>query len=230
MKILSNWLLSLTLTLLVISCSAEKQKRLKWNLATTVGEYEKVGHRDPKWDADATEALTFFAQWRAGEANDASLVEKIGNASDKAITAGCKDAFIYYLRARFFVNRKSSSAKEIADAHRRASDTFKQSDYSALRRFYGLLRAAETADKLKPRSKLDCTELMNDAARALTEVIKDDSAPHGEIYSAARAFVWSFSEMDINHDRGWFELEPLLRRKWGLKYKDSLGMSEPVID
>ncbi len=223
-------LLFFCLAICLVGCSAEKQRRLKWNLETTVGEYDKLGRHDPKWDADVKEALTFFAEWRAGDASDATLIEKIGRPAQKAVDAGCQDALVVYLRARFVVNKTSRSPKEISDVHRRAHDCFKASNYSDLRRFYGALRAGETLYKLNPNAKLDGTELMNDAAHALALVIKKNDAPHSEMFSAARAFVWSFSKMKINRDRGWFELEPLLIKKWGKKYKDTLAMSEPLID
>jgi hypothetical protein len=226
-----KYFLFFLLTIGLAGCSSEKARRLKWNLKTTVREYEEVGrHHDPKWDADAKEALTLFAEWRAGDAMDTALVEKIGRAAQKASDAGCPDPLIAYLRARFVVNKTSRSGKDIADAHRYAANGLKESYYSSLRRFYGALRAGETLYKLNPKAKLDCTILMNDAARALVEVIEEDDAPHKEIFLAARAFCWSFSKMEINTDRGWYALEPLLRKKWGNKYRETLAISEPLID
>src|SRR5437762_394311 len=47
---------------------AERKKveaRLKWNRDTLVGDYDKKGVRNPKWDRDAREALATFARARS---------------------------------------------------------------------------------------------------------------------------------------------------------------------
>src|SRR6267154_379909 len=36
--------------------------RLRWNLHTLVGDYERNGRRDPKWDEYAKAGLSYFAQ------------------------------------------------------------------------------------------------------------------------------------------------------------------------
>jgi hypothetical protein len=38
--------------------------RLKWNVATLVGDYEKHGRHNPKWDESAKAALRGFAESR----------------------------------------------------------------------------------------------------------------------------------------------------------------------
>ncbi len=214
----------------LMSCSSEKEKRLQWNLKTTLQEYKKVGHRNPQWDTPAKEALKLFAEWRAGQMGDEALAAQIGRDCEKALAAGCNDPLIIYLDARFVVNKSNLSEMQIAAAHRRAADGFKQSDYSSLRKFYSYLRAGETLYKLKPLPKLDVTEMMNDAATALAKAIKKNDAPYSEIYRAARAFMFAFHQMNIPRDRGWEQLEPLLQKKWGAAYAKELALSEPQID
>src|SRR5438445_13699562 len=43
----------------------ETDYRLKWNVDTLVGDYEKHGRHNPKWDQSANAALLLFAQVRA---------------------------------------------------------------------------------------------------------------------------------------------------------------------
>jgi hypothetical protein len=224
--------LCLLVLLTLAACSSEKARRLQWNLKTTVEAYEKIGHHNQKWDAPAKEALTLFARWRAGSATDFSLVEPIAEATQKAISAGCSDPLILYVHARFGVNRTSRDPMERLSAHKNAADGFKESEYSDLRKFYGCLRAAEAYSKLTPPRKLDMTELMNDAANFLANAIDENDAPYGELFHAARAFMYSFGQMrdNFNTDRGWHRLEPLLRKQWGNGYREKLGVSEVAID
>src|SRR5437660_12120246 len=77
--------------------------RLKWNLETLVGDYERCGRRNPKWDESAKRGLSCFAQLRSLgysiKGNEA--LQKIPAAIKAAITNGCDDPLVRYLRARF---------------------------------------------------------------------------------------------------------------------------------
>jgi hypothetical protein len=65
----------------------------EWNQRTAVEGYDRLGKRDPKWDADAREGVRIFTSYAA---NHAKAYELLG----KAIAAGCDDALVTYFHAR----------------------------------------------------------------------------------------------------------------------------------
>lgn len=213
-----------------VSCSSEKNKRLKWNLETTVRNYEEHGKHDSKWDAAAKEALTLFAQWRAGDSNDSSLVEKIAAQSKAAVDAGCKDAMVLYLYARFVVNQPGHTQEEIVRAHQKATAKLKDSEYPPLRRFHACLRTGEALNRVEKVSHLAVTEIMNDAASFLAESFEDGDIPHSELYVAARAYLRCNEKMNAIRQGGWQQLDAALRKKWGDDYQNDLAGVEPKID
>ena len=215
----------------VVSCSSSAERRLKWNMRTTVGQYEKSGRHDPKWDTPAKEALTLYARWRSnafGQSDD--LARQIGRRCQEAVTAGCPDPLVLYVYARFVINQPGRTGTEIAAAHRQIAAELKASRYSSLRKFYGFLRAGEHLYQLKPVPKLDVTELMNDAAAQLAIALNENDAPYGELYQAACAFMQPFHRMEINQNWGWARLQPVLERKWGANYATELSRGETKVD
>src|SRR5439155_10473944 len=118
--------------------------RLKWNLDTLVGEYERHGRRNRKWDESAKVGLAAFAEIRcfSGPKGDQPLA-KIPGAIKTAVTNGCDDPMVRYLYARFVMPLETHTNKEHEDAYRVAAEAFDQSEYAAIRKFYAALRAAE---------------------------------------------------------------------------------------
>jgi hypothetical protein len=215
----------------VVSCSPPAERRFKWNLRTTVGQYEKTGRHDPKWDAPAKQALTLYSRWRAspvGQTDD--LARQIGRRCQEALAAGCPDPLVLYVNARFVMNQPSHTAAEIAATHWKIAAELKASRYSSLRKFYGFLRAGEHLYQLKPVPKLDVTELMNDAAAQLAIAFNEKGAPYAELDQAAHAFMQSFHRMDINRNWGWGRLQPVLRKQWGANYAAELSRGEAKVD
>jgi hypothetical protein len=215
----------------VVSCSPSAKRRLKWNLRTTVGQYEKSGRHDPKWDAPAKEALTLYSRWRSsalGQNDD--LARQIGHRCQEAVAAGCSDPLVLYVHARFVINRPGHTEAEIAATHWQIAAGLKASRYSSLRKFYGFLRAGEYLYQLKLVPKLDVTELMNDAAAQLAIALENNDAPYVELDQAAHAFMQPFHRMQINRNWGWARLQPVLVRKWGPNYTEELSRGEAKVD
>jgi hypothetical protein len=215
----------------VASCSSSAERRLKWNLRTTVRQYEKTGRHDPKWDAPAKDALTGYARWRSGTLSPGDdLARQIGRRCQEAVAAGCPDPLVLYVFARFVVNQLETEEMEIATLHRQVAAGLKASRYSSLRKFYGFLRAGEHLYQLKPVPKLEVTEMMNDAAAHLTIALEENDAPAAELDQAARAFLQAFQRMEINRNWGWAKLQPRLKKKWGVNYADELSRGETKVD
>lgn len=224
-------LLYVLLSAAVLSCSSSAERRLKWNLRTTVAQYEASGRHNPKWDAPAKEALILYSRWRSsplGQNDD--LARQIARRCQDAVAAGCPDPLVLYVYARFVINQPGRTQIEIAAAHRQIAAELKASRYSSLRKLYGFLRAGEHLYQLKPVPKLDVTELMNDAAAQLAIALDENDAPYSELYQAACAFMQPFHRMNINHDWGWYKLQPVLKKKWGANYANELSRGETKVD
>ena len=221
---------SLLLLVLLTSCSSEKQKRLKWNRATTIEQYEKVGYKDPKWDEAARKALVAYAEFRTKSEPDPARAAEIAAATQDAVNNGCKDPLVLYLHARFVSNKPENVGRPLADAQRRAVSGFKDRDYDDLRKFYGFFRAGEAVSQLKPLPALEVAELMNDAASALARALDDGDAPISELYLASRTFLCVYPKLPIPRDWGWRKLEPELRKRWGSDYMSRLPNTEPFVD
>src|SRR5260221_502116 len=116
--------------------------RLKWNLETLLGDYEKHGRRDPKWDGPAKAGLTNFAQSRAffGTPKSKEASARIPAAIKAAVSNGCDDAMIRYLYARSVLSLETHSPKEAQEAYRSAAEALSVSQYAPIRKFYAALR------------------------------------------------------------------------------------------
>lgn len=230
---MGHWrtLLCVLLAVGVVSCSSSAERRLKWNLRTTVKQYEKTGRHDPKWDAPAKDALMLYARWRSGSVSQSDdLARRIGRRCQEAVAAGCPDPLVLYVFARFAINQPGTAELEIATLHRQVAAGLKASRYSSLRKFYGFLRAGEHLYQLTPAPKLEVTEMMNDAAAQLTIALEDNDAPYGELYQAARALMQAFHRMEVNRNWGWARLQPVLKKKWGTNYAAELSRGETKVD
>ena len=126
----------------VVSCLPPAERRLKWNVRTTVRQYETTGRHDPKWDASAKEALTLYSRWLSEPTGQsAELAREIGRQCQEAVAAGCPDPLVLYVQARFVINQPGHSEADIAAEHGRLAVALKASRYCSLRKFYGFLRA-----------------------------------------------------------------------------------------
>src|SRR5215475_2050767 len=87
---------------------------LSYNLKTTVEAYDKVGRKDPKWDAGARACLKTFAELRS--VTNGLTKELVGSLTTNLpilIARGCDDPMIRYLHTRFVLGM-TKSAGEVA--------------------------------------------------------------------------------------------------------------------
>src|SRR5258706_16251943 len=119
--------------------------RLRWNLDTLVGDYERNGRRDPKWDEYAKAGLSYFAQVRslAGSSKMKEPLANIPSAIKKAQTNGCDDPMVRYLYARYVTPSEKLASKERGEMFRQVAEDLCRSRYAPIRKFYASLRAAE---------------------------------------------------------------------------------------
>src|SRR4051812_20860393 len=75
----------------------DMDQRTKWRMDTLVGEYERVGTKNPKWDADAKTALESFAASALEEADEAEADwKRTERYSTDAVANGCNDPLVQY--------------------------------------------------------------------------------------------------------------------------------------
>lgn len=134
---------------------SEKASIYAWNVHTSVEVYKKAGHTNPKWDAEAEQALGEFASYVSGmSSNDATAT--ISNACMSAMAAGCDDPLIHYVALQFArdpAQNDEDNAKEFS----KAAEDLESSAYPPVRKFWGWARALSQAKRrirLLPRRRI----------------------------------------------------------------------------
>jgi hypothetical protein len=125
--------------------SAVTSKRLSaavtWQNDTLVKAYDRVGHRDPKWNEAVHTGLGFIARASAldpGRPVDASDQARVWLR--KAVNLGCQDALVNFLLAE--LSQSDVSRKESADRIRSTALRLETSQYPIYRRGLALVEAA----------------------------------------------------------------------------------------
>ncbi|MDB6123713.1 MAG: hypothetical protein JWQ71_2706 [Pedosphaera sp.] len=118
-------------------------KRAKWRLATLLGEYERAGQKNPKWDEDAKAALESFAtmdldDWQERRED----LRRTARYTESAVVNGCNDPLIQYFYFRTAYDSSKHTTNENIQAYVKAGDDLSQSGYCEIRKFYGCLRTA----------------------------------------------------------------------------------------
>lgn len=207
-----------------------KASRADWLRAIAVGAYDKVGERNPAWDALARAALSDFAELNTATPKEFDrLSRRVAESARQAVTAGCTDPLIGYLNIRFNAAGSFGTAKERAAKYRQVADRILASSYHPLRKLHICLRAAEAFDATVPKGTAQLPEagwLRNNAVGALHHALKDRNVPEEEVYTAClevlQMFKWS---------RGAFETfflaqEPVLHRNWPKSHIPHLFMGK----
>ena len=190
--------------------------RLKWNVDTLVGDYEKHGRRNPKWDASAKSALLIFAQVRtySGKPEVTNGLAKLGPAVNAALTDGCKDPLILYLAARFATPEGKLSWKERGEQYRIAAEGLCHGEYAAIRKFYGALRAAEALNPGENHTPQDVHYWRREASRYLNEAVKDTAMPPSEVYEACDQLLTQVKKNEGQLAAFYEALDPILFKNW----------------
>jgi len=82
--------------------TAQRKAALAWNMKILVGAYDRVGHRDPKWDEAARRGLTLTARvWAHDPDRPGDAPDQAWYALRTAITRGCDDPLVLYLNAEY---------------------------------------------------------------------------------------------------------------------------------
>jgi Domain of unknown function (DUF4034) len=178
-----------------------KATRLRWELATTLGEYDRIGKKDPRWNEPTRNALTQNAYLIAGDSDADDRREKIKAAFEKALAAGCTDPLVTYFALRLGCHPADASMAELADRFATVERQLQESQYPAIRKCYAALRAAEYAWKaVKAVSGGDSQKfansmlgLLNRAGTQYVMVLEDPLANRDSVYDLTENALLDFA-------------------------------------
>jgi hypothetical protein len=195
---------------------SEADLRLAWNLKTLVSDYEEHGRRSPKWDGPAKAALGQFAQIRAfgASTNVLTLAANMKSVLTLAISNGCDDPLVLYLRARY--SSESGRITDQADEFRIVAEGLSRGEYSSIRKFYAALRTSEALDTRSSMPAKQAEEIQHwrhEAAHFLADAVKDKSMPVGEVFDGCVDLLESVQrtpELTVFYQA----LEPILSANW----------------
>lgn len=107
---------------------------LEWNRRTLVGAYEKVGKKDPRWDAKAREAMEKAARMFSLQVDPEVAPEEVHAPAKAAVDAGCDDPMVLYLLHRTDPASGSAKPEELARLWKDLAVKLGASKYPAERR------------------------------------------------------------------------------------------------
>lgn len=156
---------------------AGKESWLEWNLRTLVGDYERIGQKNAKWDAPAKKALEAFARATSTPLleNDESETAHIAPLQE-AIQAGCSDPVIRYLHLRLLHATKiPPDAAQYRDVAMRTTYSL----YSDVRKFYASMRAAEMLDSAEDNviNRRESLQFWRATTNHLNRMVQDANTP-----------------------------------------------------
>ncbi len=157
---------------------------LTWQNDTLVKAYDRVGHRDPKWNDAVHTGLGFIA--RASALDPARPVDASDQARvwlRKAVNLGCQDPLVNFLLAE--LSQSEVSRKESADRMRSTALRLETSSYPIYRRGFALVEAASALlDAGRGLPQKDWAPLWSDICRLderglalVGDIAKDPTIP-----------------------------------------------------
>ena len=171
---------------------------LRWEQATTVGDYERAGTKDPRWDADVRAGLEQYAHALAQESDAESRSAAAKLLFQHALAAGCKDPFVSYVALRLGAYQAETTTPDLTRLYVEAEANLEKSAYSPLRKFYASFRTAEQAARLArlrpvpgqpPPPGMNIDTLLDHARKHLVELLHEPHASRDSVYIVANAFL-----------------------------------------
>ena len=184
----------------------ETARRTKWRIATTVGEYERVGHKDPKWDEDAKAALESFALMDFKDAQEQSKdYKRAANSAERAVQAGCDDPLIRYYYYMLAFNGEGHKTNEVIDASMKLAGDMTASGYAEIRKFYVCYRTAQWIQNWDRRMQQEVWNLRIQARDHLCAALEDKELPSSEAQPACVEMLQALGRYGNNEDEEAFK-------------------------
>jgi len=135
---------------------------LAWHRRTLGDAYDKIGRKDPRWDAAARAALDLAARHYSMDGDKPIMGKDVYAAAKVAVDAGCDDPMIGYLYSWMAPWPKGSAPTEQWQRYHDAVAALEKSEYPPSRRartliFYAsstLARKEATADDRKEAARM----------------------------------------------------------------------------
>lgn len=192
-------------------------QRQKWNLATTVDAYKKIGNRNPKWDEMAMEAMEAFAITRGGHGDeDCYLLQaQIGRCAQKAIAVGCPDPFISQLKLRFLSLSQTNGSKGFsAGSYEGGAMNLAKSGYPAIRKFHAWIQTVERYQKFREHPT-NLVLMVDMAGGYLKEAVSDSRMPDEDVFAAFESYFHCCDHAQKDAHAAWSEHESLITQRLG---------------
>jgi hypothetical protein len=154
-----------------------RQALRDWLRQNFGGAYEKCGRKDPRWDAEARRALAAAEDYALRRYRRKDEEQVTWEAAARAVTAGCDDPLVLYLRVRRSFPFEPMAHAERSRLFREAAEAMRESTYPPARRAYTLLHAAlqPTADRNNPPDPQEVRRGLDECCALIPEVLKDPS-------------------------------------------------------
>ncbi len=159
-----------------------KQAEQAWRKRTSIEAYEKVGRKNPKWDASAREALTrALAVWNG---DPAVTEEAVLESARKAVAAGCDDPLILYVAASMTARIRYGDPEELSKQYANVVRDLGASAYHPLRKSAACLGALNFELALHPKptpeQQTGMRVLFDSAAALIPEFTRTDPPAPGD--------------------------------------------------
>lgn len=161
------------------------QEWLAWNRRSTVGEYDRAGRKDPRWDASVRTVLELTAR-RMTLQDPLPQDEELNQAARRALDAGSADPLVLYIYSQTSTKPNCFPGDdEFLRRSQRAADALRVSDYSPMRRTMGEYRWITyqfASDKLDEAAKSKLSQDLDALVGLIGPSAKSDS--RGEFWEA----------------------------------------------
>ncbi len=169
--------------------TSPSQARMQWMRDTTVLAYDAAGKKNPKWDDLARRTLEAAGRtWGRSPRRNGDEDMVVMFSSQAAIKAGCRDPLVIYARARSITFYQAKPA-EVAKLQEGMAEAFRAGKYPAIRKCYGLLRAAQVQVMAAPddqKTRDSAQVLVEEAMGLVPEVFADPRLPRQELVAALK--------------------------------------------
>jgi hypothetical protein len=196
----------------------EKDQSAKWRMDTLVGEYERVGSKNPAWDADAKAALESFAGLTVEDKEEAEADRKrTARYSADAMAKGCNDPMIRYFYLKSAYDRTNHTPEENIKAFVEMGDGMSASSYCEIRKFWVCSRAAEWIHAIQ-RDNRDYYRFRQEAIGHLQAALEDKTIPPVDVEKACVEMLTISSNNKKTFPEAYQAMEGPLFKNFGNTY------------
>ena len=155
---------------------AQDRSAVAWTECTIAQPFEKIGKKDPRWDAKARASVALAAKKFTGWAGTAIRAEDVYKAAKDAVDAGCDDPLVLYFYARMSTGPDYPGDAEYERRMVAAAAALEKSQYPPIRRANALCQAAglKAVHKDDPAARKEAERLLAAMLALLPESVKVD--------------------------------------------------------